>query len=161
MEISWLPRPLESAACTMVLLTAGIHSHFIDQAPGPKHASKKIIMLQSSKTKLASFKWYCCCCYAVYQDSAIAHINSLKTKICQNANFVVTGYTGGCHMDNLQSHLWRQIWHHEKPKVFIGMRSSITLISAWISLMQKFDQLTFAANHKAPDWLLIKYHYKI
>ena len=38
---------------------------------------------------------------------------TLKTKSCHNANFVATGGTVGCHIDNLRCHQWRQSWHYD------------------------------------------------
>ena len=41
------------------------------------------------------------------------HAWPLKTENCHDANFVITGGTGGCHYDNLQCHQWWQSWHHD------------------------------------------------
>ena len=34
----------------------------------------------------------------------------LKIQSCHDANFVVTGGTGGCRYDNIRCHQWRQSW---------------------------------------------------
>ena len=37
----------------------------------------------------------------------------LKIETYHDANFVITGCTGGCHNDNLQWFQWWQRWHHD------------------------------------------------
>ena len=39
-------------------------------------------------------------------------LQSLNTKCCHEANFVITGNTAGCRNDNLQWSQWWQSWHH-------------------------------------------------
>ena len=41
---------------------------------------------------------------------------SLNPEGCYDANFVVTGSTGGCHKDNLQCHQWSQSWYHQNSR---------------------------------------------
>ena len=36
---------------------------------------------------------------------------TLKSESCHDANFAITGDTGGCHNNNVQCHQWRQSWH--------------------------------------------------
>ena len=38
-----------------------------------------------------------------------------------DANFVVTRDTTGCHNDNLWCHQWRQSWHHDHSCIFKGL----------------------------------------
>ena len=38
---------------------------------------------------------------------------ALKPKSCYDANFVVTGATGGCHNDNLRATSDNNCWHYE------------------------------------------------
>ena len=45
---------------------------------------------------------------------------SLRPKCCQDANFVITGGTGGCHKDNLPCHQWWQSWHHDNPRISLS-----------------------------------------
>ena len=40
----------------------------------------------------------------------------LKTESCNNANFVITDATAGCHKDKLLCHMWRQSWHYDNSR---------------------------------------------
>ena len=44
---------------------------------------------------------------------------TLKMKHHHDADFVVTGGTGGCRNDNLQCHQWWQSWHHNNSQFSI------------------------------------------
>ena len=48
--------------------------------------------------------------------SEISLTTSMKPESCQDANFVTTGGTGGCHYDNLLCHQLWQSWHHDNFK---------------------------------------------
>ena len=41
---------------------------------------------------------------------------SLETESYHDANFVITGSTGGCHNDNLRCHQWWQSWHYDNSQ---------------------------------------------
>ena len=54
----------------------------------------------------------------------ISHVpfryHAQQTKSRHDANFVVTGGTGGCHNDNHRCHQWRQSWHHDDSVTISG-----------------------------------------
>ena len=54
------------------------------------------------------------------------NVLKLKTESCNNANFVVTGDTGGCRYDNLRCHYWRQIWHYDNS--WFPMKESVVCL---------------------------------
>ena len=53
----------------------------------------------------------------------VYHKNQGKTESCNDANFVITGGTGGCHYDNLQCHQWWQSWHHNNSQFSMSMHT--------------------------------------
>ena len=50
-------------------------------------------------------------CWSVYYPGTPCPWSTMKSEGRKDANFVVTGSTGGCHNDNLRCHQWRQSWH--------------------------------------------------
>ena len=64
--------------------------------------------------------------FGIYQIYDYMHvfIIPMSSASCHNANFVITGGTGGCHKDNLQCHQWWQSWHHNNSRfsVFIFIK---------------------------------------
>ena len=45
----------------------------------------------------------------------------LKKQSCHDANFVVTGGTGGCCYDNLWCHPWRHSWHNDDIRCSLAL----------------------------------------
>ena len=44
------------------------------------------------------------------------NVTSLKTENCYDANFVVSGDTGGCHYDNFRCCQWQKSWLHNTTR---------------------------------------------
>ena len=56
-------------------------------------------------------------------------LQSLKTKNCHDANFIIGGDTRGCHNDNLQSHKWPKSWH-----IYIHWKVRVVMMPTLLSL---------------------------
>ena len=68
--------------------------------------------------KNQNFSW-CQFCRNCWRHNIRATIDDNMTEVIMpihDANFVVTGGIVVCHNDNLRSHQWRQIWHHDNPR---------------------------------------------
>ena len=66
-----------------------------------------------------------------------------KPKSCCNANFVLTGGTGGCNNDSLRCHHWRQSWYDNWGLQWVVLQDAVVVRCRDFFFWTKFHEWIF------------------